>query len=234
MNTNPLRLLSRVSFFLGVILGLALTVVAIWNNLEATSYYFTGARYAQFPGLRCPLIMSPAEKGTVTTVFKNPSNEEDDFFYRAQVSGELFSARQLADQVAVPPRHSKTVGFSVDVNDVDLEFFILVKITILPNAVRPSQEAACGIMVVNILGLKGAQVSTLAVFLCFLGLALGLGLWQQTDSKKDRDLQYIVPALGFVVLMAMLAAALGWWALAVVLAVITILLMVIFLRFAVA
>jgi hypothetical protein len=67
----------------------------------------------------------------------------------------------------------------------------------------------------------------------FLGLAIGLGLWQRADSKADRDLRYIVSALGFVVLLAMLAAALGWWALAIVLAVIAILLMVIFLRFAI-
>ncbi len=234
MNTKPLRILSRVSFLLGILTGLALTVVAIWNNLESSSYYFTGARYARFRGLHCPLLISPKEKGTVTAIFNNPSREKDDFFYRATVSGELFSTRQMEDKVTVLPQDSKTVRFSVDANDVDLEFFILARIMILPNSMHPSQEAVCGIMVIDILGLKGVQVSQLAVFLSFLGLAIGLGLWQQTDSKADRDLRYIVPALGFVVLMAMLTAALGWWTLAIGLTVITILLLVIFLRFTVA
>ncbi len=233
MNTKPLRILSRVSFFLGVILGLALTVIAIWNNLESTSYYFTGAKYARFPGLQCPLMISPQEKGTVTATFKNPGNEQDDLLYRTEISGQVFSTRQMEDKVTVLPHDSKTVRFSVDANDVDLEFFILVKITILPNSIHPPQEAFCGMMVVDILGLKGTQIAGLAVFLSFLGLAIGLGLWQQTNSKTDRDLRYLVPALGFTVLMAMLTAALGWWTLAIAPTVITILLLVIFLRFAV-
>jgi flagellar biosynthesis protein FliR len=106
--------------------------------------------------------------------------------------------------------------------------------SILPNALHKSQEAVCGTMLVNILGLTGTQISTAAVFLSFLGMAIGLGIWHQTDNKSDSEIPRIVQALGFVVILTMFAASMSWWTAAIVLSVLTILLMVISIRFAIA
>jgi len=179
-------------------------------------------------------MITPAEKGIVTVVFNNPTNEGDNFFYRAEISGKAFSRRQVKDQIAVPPHQTKIIQLAVDANDVDLMFFIFTKITILPNSVRPSREAVCGVMIVNILGLTGAQISTIALFLSFLGIAMGLGLWQLTSTKADQDMRRVVQTLGIVVLLTMFAASLGWWIIAIALLVIAILLMVISLRLAIA
>jgi hypothetical protein len=234
MHTRPLRLLSRTIFFLGVTIGLVLSGISIWNNLESTSYFFTGVKYAPFNGLQCPLMIAPTEKGIVTVVFNNPANEGDNFFYRAEISGKSFSRRQVKDQIAVSPHQTKTIQLAVDANDVDLMFFIFTKITILPNSVRPSREAVCGVMLVNILGLTGTQMSTIAVLLSFSGIAIGLGLWQQTSAKADQDMRRVVQTLGFVVLLTMFTASLSWWVIAIALLVIAILLMVISLRLAIA
>jgi hypothetical protein len=234
MNTKLLQILSRVFFFLGVTIGLALSGIAIWNNIESTSYYFTGAKHAPFRGLRCPLMIAPTENGIVTAVFKNPTDEADNFFYRAEISGKSSATRQVEDQIAVPPHGSKSIRLSVDASDVDLLFFILVKLTILPNAIHPSQEAVCGILLVNFLGLTGTQISTTALILSLLGIAMGLGLWHQTSGKTQERIPRVVQALGLAVLLAMFAAFMGWWTIAIALSVITILLMVIALRFAVA
>jgi hypothetical protein len=234
MNSRALRILIRAVFFLGVTIGFVLSGIALWNNLESISYFFNGVKYAPFHGLRCPLMIAPEEKGIVTAVFNNPTNEEDNFFYRVEIGGKAFSSRQVKDQIAVPPHQAKTIRLAVDANDVDLMFFIFTKITILPNSVHQSQEAVCGIMVVNILGLAGTQISTAAVFLSFLGIAIGLGLWQQTNTKADRDLLRVMQTLGFVVLLAMFAASMGWAIAAIALLVVTILLLVITLRFTIA
>lgn len=234
MNTRTLRILGRAAFFLGVIIGFVLSIIAIWNNLESTSYYFRGVKFLPFPGLRCPIMIAPTEKGIVTAVFNNPADREDNFFYRAEISGKGSSTRQVEGQIAVPPGETKSIQLTVDVNDVDLMFFILVKMSILPNAIHKSQEAVCGIMLLNILGLTGVQISTIALFLSFSGMALGLGLWQQTNTKSDPDVPRVVQVLGFVVILVMFAASMGWWTPAIVLSVLTILLMVISLRFAIA
>jgi hypothetical protein len=231
MNKRSLRFLSPAIFFLGVTMGLVLSGIAVWNNLESTSYFFTGVKYAPFQGWRCPLMLAPTEKGVVTAAFNNPTNEEDNFFYRIQISGKAFSIRQVKDQIAVAPHQIKTVQLAVDANDVDLMFFIFVKINILPNSVRRSQEAVCGIMVVDMLGLTGAQISTSAIFLSFIGIAMGLGLWEPTGTKANRDLRRVVQILGFVVLLTMFAASVSWWIVAIALLAVSILLMVIALRY---
>lgn len=234
MNTRPSLILSRTLFFLGVATGFILSVIIIWNNIESTDYYFIGVKYPRFKGLRCPVMIAPTEKGIVTTVFNNPTNEEDRFFYRAEVSGKAFSKRKIEDQIAVPPHEAKLFRFTVDTHDVDLLFFILVKITIFPNSVHSAQESTCGIMVANILGLTGHQVSMAALFLSFSGIAVGLGLWQQSSLKSDRDMWRVAQTLGFVVLLTLLTAYLGWWAVAIALTVVSVLLMVISMRLAIA
>jgi hypothetical protein len=233
MNKRRLSLLRRAFFFLGVISGFALAIITIWNRLEAMNYYFTGVKYAPFPGLRCPILIAPTETGIVTAVFNNPTDREDNFFYKVEVSGKPFT-RQVKNQIAMPPHQTKSIQLTVDANDVDLLFFILVKMNILPNAFHPSQEAVCGMMVVNVLGLTGAQISTFALSLSFLGIAVGLGVWQPTNSNLDRSAKRAMQTLGFVVLFEVVAGVLGWWVISVVLAVTTILLLVISLRFAFA
>ena len=89
-------------------------------------------------------------------------------------------------------------------------------------------------MVVHILGLTGAQISIFALSLSFLGIAVGLGVWQPTTSNLDRSAKRAMQTLGVVVLLAVVAGMLGWWVISVALAVTTILLLVISLRFAFA
>src|SRR5688572_29086256 len=143
MNTKRLRILSGTVFFLGVIIGFALAVITIWNRLEAVRYFFTGATHERFNGLRCPVMIATNEKGIVTAVFNNAKDQEDNFFYRAEISGDI-STRQVEGQTAVPPHQRKSIQLTVDANDVDLLYFIFVKMTILPNALHRSQEAVCG------------------------------------------------------------------------------------------
>jgi len=234
MSQSSRRILSYAAFFFGITIGFVLSVIAIWNNLEATSYYFRGVKFPPFPGLRCPLMIAPTETGTVSAVFDNRTDKEDNFSYRAEISRKGVSTRQVEGQIAVPPGEERSVQLSIDANDVDLLFFILVKMSVLPTALHKSQEAVCGTMLVNILGLTGTQISTIAVILSFLGMAIGLGIWHQTDNKSDSEVPRVVQALGFVVILTLFATAMGWWAPAIVLCVITILLTIISLRFAIA
>lgn len=233
MNPRILRILSYTIFFLGTILGFALAVTLIWSRMEAVNYYFSGIKYEPFNGLRCPAIIAPSETGIVTVVFENPRDRDDNFFYRVEISGDVFT-RQIEDQILVPARQTRSIRLNVDANDVDLRFFIFVKMSILPAASRPAQEAVCGILVVDMLGLPGAQVSTTAVLLSFLGMAIGLGLSHRTNSGADQNMVRAMQLLGFLVLLTMLAGAMGWWLLGIAMAVITILLMVISLRFTAA
>jgi hypothetical protein len=226
MNTRLLRIVGSTVFFLGVIIGVALAVMTIWSRMEATNYYYEGAQYAPFNGLRCPLMIAPTERGIITAAFNNPTEREDIFFYRAEISGSV-STRQVEGQAEVPPRQTKTIQFTVDANDVDLMFFILVKINILPNAGHRAQESVCGVIVTDFLGLTGAQIPTIAFLLSFLGMVVGLSLWNRTSTGVDRNRWRAMQVLGLMVVLTMLTGLMGWWFPATALLAITILLIVI-------
>jgi hypothetical protein len=187
MNTKILRILSGTMFFLGVIIGFTLAVIMIWNRLEAVRYYFTGTKYESFNGLQCPVMIAPTETGIVTAIFNNSTEKEDNFSFRAEISGDT-STRQVEGQMVVAPHQRKSAQLTVDANDVDLMFFIFVKMTILPSAFHSSQEAVCGIMIINLLGLTGTQLSIAAFSLSFLGMAIGLGVWQKTGTNADQNI----------------------------------------------
>jgi hypothetical protein len=233
MNMKPLRILSGTVFFLGVIIGFGLAVITIWNSLEAARYYFTGAKYEPFDGLRCPVMIAPTEKGIVTAVFNNSTDQEDNFLYRAEISGDI-SKRHVEGQILVPPHQRKSIQLTVDANDVDLTFFIFVKMRILPNALHRSQESVCGIMIVNLLKLTGTQLSAAAFSLSFLGIAIGLVLMQKTGTNADENIRRPMQALGLVVLLTMFAGLMGWWIAGMALAVIIALLIVISIHHAIA
>jgi hypothetical protein len=232
MKTKLLHILSGTVFFLGVIIGFALAVITIWNRLEAVRYYFTGAKYEPFNGLRCPVMIAPTEKGTVTAVFNNPTDKEDNFLYRAEISGDI-STRQVEGQILVPPHQRKSIELIVNANDVDLRFFIFVKMTILPNALHHTQEAVCGIITVNLLGLTGTQLFTSALSLSFLGIAVGLGLWQKTSTNTDQNIRRAMQALGLIVLLTMFAGFMGWWIAGLALSTIIVLLIIISIHLAI-
>src|ERR1043165_1432176 len=230
MNRKLLHFFAYVIFFLGGVLGFILAAVAIWNRTEAVSYFFSGAKYDPFPGLRCPVFMAPTEHGILIADFKNPANEADTFFYRVEIS-RVPSTRKLENQITVAPHQTKSIQLSVSTQDVDLLYFIFVKMDILPNAVHTSQEAVCGILLVNILGLRGIPLATLAISLSFLGVAIGWALWQKTGVKADGNAQRVLQVLGLIVLLAMFVGAMGWWLAGVALCAIALLLLVISLRF---
>jgi hypothetical protein len=174
--------------------------------------------------------MASTEKGIVSAVINNPTNEADHFFYRAEISGKAFSRRTIEDQIVVPPHQARKFQFNVDVNDVDLRFFILVEITILPNSVHDAREATCGIMVADLLGLTGAQVSVMTLFLSIPGIVVGLVRGCQTSPKTNRGMGRVMQALGFCVLLTLFTAYMSWWGIAIALTAVILLLMVISLH----
>ena len=233
MSRKLVSVLSRIFFFLGVFVGFALAVVLIWNKVEAIHYYFKGEKYEQFNGLLCPLIIAPTEKGAVTATFTNPTEKAVNFYYRAEVSGPL-STRRVEDDIAVPAHQTKSIQLIVDANDVDLLYFIFVKINILPNSLQGAGQSVCGIRVMNILGFAGKQLPAIALSISFLGMAIGLSLEHQTGNRKDRALERVMQVLGVIVLLTLLAGTVGWWLPGMALSAVTVLLLLISARLVIA
>jgi len=228
-----LRVLGSILFFLGIISGFSIAIISTWSKVESADYFFRGTAYEHFDGLKCPLLMGRSETGVVNFIFDNPTDSEDNFYYKVEISGFL-SPRQVADQISVPAHQKSQVDLSVNKDDIDLHFFIFVKIIISPNATRATREADCGIIVLRTLGFTGGQLFAGAFVLSFLGIILGFILWWRSGADMNSNIQRVMQSLGIVVLLAMLAGLAGWWLAGILFIVLVLLLFLMLVRLTIA
>jgi len=186
--------------------------------------------YEHYNGLRCPLLMVRSEDGIIKANFNNPTDGEDDFYYKVQISG-FFSPRQIEDRISVPAHQTRSVSLTVTRDDIDLQFFIFAKIVISPNATRPTREADCGIMVLKNPGFTGNQLFTGALVLSLLGIVCGFILWRRFSMELNSNVHRVMQTLGIIVLLAMLAGLIGWWFAGMLLIVLALLLFLALVRF---
>jgi hypothetical protein len=203
------------------------------------SYFYTGAGYDRFSGLHCPILISRWEPGVVTATFDNSTDADLRPYYEVEISGES-ATRHLEGQITVEPHTRRDVRWSVGNGDIDLGFFILVKLDVLPVGGFASREATCGILVAGLGGMSGGQAIWLALGATMLCIIAGivvpsLGLRPSEAAAFDREASSNArrssQALGVAASAAVLAAFAGWWLAAVVLCVGGVLLLVISLRY---
>jgi hypothetical protein len=210
MKITSLRIVGSILFFLGIISGFSVAILGTWSKLESADYFFRGTTYEHFGGLRCPLLMTRSETGVIAVIFDNRTDEDDDFFYKVEISGFL-APRQIEGHIPVPAHQKRSISLTVDKADIDLQFFVFAKIVISPNSTRPTREADCGIMVLKASRFTGGQLFTGVFFLSLFGIIPGFILLKRTSTNIRPDVQRVVQGLGIVVLLAMLGGLLGWW-----------------------
>ncbi len=235
MQTKSKQTRGAAIFLVGVALGLGLAVLAIWGDFEAMSYFYTGAGYAGFSGLKCPVLITGSEVATVSAQLNNSSNEEVKPYYQVDISG-VAGLRHLENQIPVPPHSSRTVQWTVSAKDVDLGSFVMVRMDILPMAGYSTREATCGMVVLGLGGLKGGQIVGWALGISLACLLVGLAtreIGPQPVDTKSVSIRNEMRAMGVLVCLALLAALSGAWLFGIILCALVVLLLVILLRMAV-
>lgn len=211
--TRIARFLGVLLFSAGTLLGIGLAATAAWADIEAMFYGFDKFGDKPLPALSCPVILTPSEAGRVTASFTNPTEKPILLTARAQVSNPA-KFRTERTQVALNPGERKHVDWTVTGKDVDLGFFVFVRVASYPTYKAPFRESTCGMVMVNVSNLTGAQVFAILVG-CTLGcLVVGSGVWEVSNRPlKGRTLYtgYAQRFLGVVVLAGMLASFAGWW-----------------------
>lgn len=223
-------IISSIVFFLGVAIGLSLAVVSIWADYEAVGYFFTGARFDPFRGIKCPILATRSETVNISASIQNPADRVVKPFYRVEVSGPL--GRTFREQISIPPHQTEKAEWTVSADDIDLRYFIMTKVTLLPFAATPTREATCGIFVLKLDGLTGNQVLLISLAVSLLGIILGMSPGKGKMEGINRGLRQPQPVrqvLGLVVVLAVFSSLMGWWLAGVVLCVLAILLLVIML-----
>lgn len=236
MQTKQRKKLGTILFLTGVVLALGLAGLASWSDYEAMSYFYTGAGYAGFNGLHCPVLMSRGETPTISATLDNPSAEAVQPYYQVQISG-IAGFRNIENQVTVQPHSKQTVQWTVSANDVDLGSLVMVKMDILPMAGYSTREGTCGMVVLSIGGLTGEEVAGAMLGLGLLGILVGLILREagsEPIADKDLSIRGAMRTAGVLACLALFAALSGSWLFGILFIAVAVLLLVILLRLAVS
>ncbi len=227
-------------FLLGTVVTISLSGMMAWAGFEGLSYFATGAGYARFGGMHCPILISQAETGVVRADFVNSTGELMQPYYDIEISGRVAS-RQLEGQVTLPPHGTGEIRWNVDEGDIDLRPFIFVKLDVLPIGGYATREDTCGILVVDLGGISGSRALSSAIalgLLCLLGglLLPSVGLTPSEsvrfDAEASSNSRRAAQALGISSVCALFAGLMGWWLIAMLLVAVSLLLLVMRLPYA--
>jgi hypothetical protein len=201
--------------FLGSLLGAVYAGLAVWGDWEALSFR-TGEAFMSdetFRGLRCPVLMSARQAEEIHVTLRNPTDSELSRTVRVFISeGDTFNLRTFIEKVRLAPGESRVLSWEIYPQDAVYDLFVLVRVFVFRTATLPSQDAACGVMVLD---LPVGSGDLIIAFLVGSGLlSMGAGAWLMRRARlaaSDRALSLAsnAKALAVFALAGMVAGHFG-------------------------
>jgi hypothetical protein len=224
-----IRTLGVPIFSVGVLLGMALSGIVVWGDFEASLFNVSMSGNAPLKTLRCPVMMTATEVGTVTATFTNPLERPVEFTIRAHITeGYVTLMREINSKLPLAPGETGTLEWPVTSDDAAYSgHLILVRVRLAAKYPLPSRHASCGILVVNLPYFTGNQVFAFAFAASLLSMVAGAGLWVVANRPLRGlgiDVTRAMGALAGCVVAGTIVGLLGWWVLGVLILAITVLL----------
>ena len=212
-----LSIFGALLFLAGVLAGLLLSAAVVWGESEARIYTsYNGERRLK---VQCPLMLSPVESAAVSANIINTSNKE----IKPVVSVEVSHAkvpRKESQTLTLAPGGSETVQWTVDPSDVIFERMILVNILQSQYRDNPSRLGSCGIFIMSILGLPGAQTFALVFAVSLVAMLSGAVLWLYARWPLNRlatNIAQISTVLFIITVLALVTTIPPLWGLTLIL-----------------
>ena len=225
---KAIRILGVVIFSVGVLLGTALFAAIVWADFEASMFDLNMRGTASLKTLRCPVMMTATEAGTVRATFANPLERPVEFMIRAHISdGYVTLMREINSTLSVAPGETKPLEWPVAPDDAAYGRLILVRVRVGARYPLPSRHASCGILVLGLPCLTGNLIFALAFAASLLSMVVGAGLWIRANRplrELGLDVTRAMGALAGCVVIGTVVGLLGWWVFGVIILVITLLL----------
>lgn len=239
MREKIFRRIGIILFAFGVLLGMALTAVTVWADLEAS---FFDADLASRGGeplktLRCPVLMTTSEVGVVRVDVENPVEKPIELRLRAHISeGFVTLLREVNATLPLEPGEKTTAEFYLTGDDVTFNWLVLVRVLQFRYYPLPSRQAACGVLVLDVPFLTGSQLLALVIAVTLLSLVGGIALWVFGNRPLNRPALATARTMGALtvsLLIGFTVGAMGSWLIATLLFAINLLLVFEIVRHAV-
>jgi hypothetical protein len=225
------RSLSHTLFFIGALLGLLLTALAAWGDLEAAAYGFTRTGGEPLSTLNCPILMTANETSTFSVKLTNPTQGKLSPSIKTDISSHLASPISSITSVKLAPGETKRVEWNISSENIEFKRFILIYAGVYASYPVPNRENTCGVFIVNMPS-NGAVITWTMVVLSLLGIGIGLyGLVQSKGPvQSGRDMLRFT-LLFFLVIAGLITSFMGWWIQGVIVTVVSLLLGIVTLGF---
>jgi hypothetical protein len=215
---NPIyKWTGLVLFFLGSGIGLFLAGVMTWSEMEANlASSLPDSKRLKFS---CPLMLSPAESGTIRAEIVNETDKEVKPVVTAGFGQPDSLDQEFATQTYIlAPGETQTVQWTVDDSHTAFENIVPVVIVQSRYSHNPPRRGACGILIFSLFGLPGSRslvfIVSSAVLLMAAGLAFALpGFAAQGDETKS--LRQAVVFLAVLTIIALTSALFRLWGLTI-------------------
>ena len=215
-------------FAVGAVLGIVFYGAAAWGDLEAFLFDASVDADGALGSLRCPVVITSTESGKLSATFENPTERPIKPSVRTHISeGFVTLMRRIDDRPSLEPSEKQRLEWTVTADDAAYGYLILARVFVKYPYPLPDRTAACGVLVVDLPGWTGGQVTALVVVGSLFCMVAGIGLWVAGNrplSGRILDATRAMIALAVVVLLGIVSSFLGLWLLAGLLLMIALLL----------
>jgi hypothetical protein len=230
-----LRTVGTILFLAGFALGALIFAGAVWADLEGAMFDTAIRGDKSLRSLRCPVLITRNETGTVSAAFHNSLDRDIRFSVQVRISqGFVTLMREEKTILPVDAGGTERLEWTVTADDAAYRSVVLVNVLQRGHYPLPSRQATCGILALNLPFLTGRQALSLAVAVSLVLMALGGALWVvgSWPLRKGSDLELArgMGALAISVVVGMVVGFLGAWLLGLIVVVITVLLIVELIR----
>lgn len=204
-------------FLIGIFLEIAISGGVLWGEVETRLY--TSQSDAMSLAIKCPLVLSSHETGTISTVISNSLDEEVLPVVSAEISHQG-DPQETSETLTLAPHASKAMQWQVDASNIIFGRLILVNISQRNYRDLSAREGYCGILFLNILGLSGELILILLCAISLLCISAGSVMWLRFHTPlKEFDKARARPFVGLAALatLGLIAALLRWWGLIIIL-----------------
>jgi hypothetical protein len=213
-----LQILGVTLFALGTLIGLIFYGYILWGDFEAS--FFDSAIHTDksFGKLSCPIIITKNETGTIKATFSNPLERSITPRVRTHVTdGSVILMREEETMLQLLPGDQKELSWPISTADAAWDRFIFVRVFVFPTYPVPAMAGYCGTVALNVTNLTGSQVVILTVLGTILLLGSGLAIYvaaNQPLKGASRDMTAGMGVLAGATMIGIVTSLLGWWLLA--------------------
>jgi hypothetical protein len=201
---------------IGMLVGTALVGIATWGDLETVLLFPPPTADKELPNLRCPILISSNETGTVYVNYSNPSSYTTTPYVVITISqGSTIILDDFTSHPAIPPGTTQKLSWAVVPEEAAFRgSLILVRVFINRSYPLPSRDSTCGIVVLNLGGLTGEQVVYGSFIVSLIGMLVGTFWWLRIYKSMPGQRDTLIGGIMFievVVILGLIASWFGWW-----------------------